>query len=156
LEAALREFPTAKFNLDIKVPASAIAGSTVINNLEASKRVLITSFSDSSRNKALSHLDSPVATSAGSATVVRAYLSGRVGFSKALKRSLTGISALQLPTKMKGLDFLHPRFVEAILATQTELHYWTINDPKQMQELWLLGAHGLVTDRTDLAIKAFS
>ena len=156
LEQTLLEFPNARFNLDIKVPPSELAGTKVINQLEATDRVLVASFSDSSRKRALENLDSPVATSAGIATVVKAYLSARGGLVKTLARQLEGISALQLPVKMNGLDFLHPNFVEQILSTETELHYWTINDPKQMHELWLMGAHGLVTDRTDLAIKTFS
>ena len=156
LEKTLLEFPNSKFNLDIKVRSSELAGTSVINNLSATDRVLVTSFSDSSRKRALQNLDSPVATSAGVATVVKAYLSARGNLVKTLARQLEGISALQLPTKMNGLDFLHPNFVEQILSTETELHYWTINDPKQMQELWLMGAHGLVTDRTDLAFEIFS
>jgi glycerophosphoryl diester phosphodiesterase len=156
LEQTLLEFPKARFNLDIKVKPSEVAGTAVINSLKASSRVLVTSFSDSSRKRALLNLDSPVATSAGTATVVRAYASARSGLTNTLKKQLSGISALQLPIKMRGLDFLHPKFIQGILQTETELHYWTINDPEQMRQLWLLGAHGIVTDRTDLAIQAFS
>jgi glycerophosphoryl diester phosphodiesterase len=43
-----------------------------------------------------------------------------------------------------------------VLAAGVEIHFWTINDPKQMQELFHLGAHGIVTDRADLAMKTFS
>jgi glycerophosphoryl diester phosphodiesterase len=57
---------------------------------------------------------------------------------------------------MYGIDFTHPRFVEAVLNQDKEIHYWTINDPIEMVSLFALGAHGIVTDRTDIATKAFS
>jgi glycerophosphoryl diester phosphodiesterase len=76
--------------------------------------------------------------------------------SKVLARILRDIDALQLPQKLYGLDFTHPRFIEQVLQTETEIHYWTINEPALMQELFALGAHGIVTDRTDLARRAFN
>jgi glycerophosphoryl diester phosphodiesterase len=35
-----------------------------------------------------------------------------------------------------------------------EVHVWTINDPMDMVRLFDLGVDGIVTDRTDLAVKA--
>jgi glycerophosphoryl diester phosphodiesterase len=43
-----------------------------------------------------------------------------------------------------------------VLPLGVEIHYWTINEPKTMLELFALGAHGIVTDRADLAVKTFS
>jgi glycerophosphoryl diester phosphodiesterase len=79
-----------------------------------------------------------------------------LNLSSALAKSLKDIDALQIPTKKFGIDFTHPRFVEALLNQQKEIHYWTINDPTEMTSLFLLGAHGIVTDRTDIATKVFS
>ena len=33
---------------------------------------------------------------------------------------------------------------------QTEVHFWTINDPDEMRRLIELGADGIVSDRVDL------
>jgi glycerophosphoryl diester phosphodiesterase len=33
------------------------------------------------------------------------------------------------------------------------LHYWTINDPKEILELASLGARGIVTDVPELAVQ---
>jgi glycerophosphoryl diester phosphodiesterase len=57
---------------------------------------------------------------------------------------------------MYGIDFTHPRFVEAVLSQEKEIHYWTINDPAEMVSLYSLGAHGIVTDRSDIAFKVFN
>jgi glycerophosphoryl diester phosphodiesterase len=46
--------------------------------------------------------------------------------------------------------------VEAVLNENKEIHYWTINDPSEMVSLFALGAHGIVTDRSDIATKVFS
>jgi glycerophosphoryl diester phosphodiesterase len=156
LREALERFPAAKFNLDFKTKGTEVPGMTVIDELGASSRVLISSFSDSIRQKALSYSPSKIASSAGSSKVLASYALGRFKLIKALAKTLTNIDALQIPTRKFGIDFTHPRFVEALLEQDKEIHYWTINDPAEMLSLYSLGAHGIVTDRTDIATKVFS
>ena len=156
LAEALEEFPEAKFNLDLKTPMAETIGIETIQSLQAQNRVLVSSFSEASRKRALAKATAPLASSAGSAKVLKSYLLARSGQSQALARELLGIDALQIPTKRYGIDFTHPRFLEHVLPTGVEVHYWTINDPATMRELFALGAHGVVTDRTDIAVKTFS
>lgn len=156
LQEALELFLTAKFNLDIKTPLAEKAGIQVITDLNASNRVLVSSFSEASRKRALANSPSAIATSAGSSKVLASYIAARSSNESLLKKSLKGIDALQIPTSMYGIDFTHPKFLEKVLPLGIEIHYWTINDPKQMVDLYNIGAHGIVTDRTDLAVQAFS
>ena len=156
LEQALRTFPEAKFNLDLKTPQAVEVGVKTILELEASNRVLITSFSERSRKRAVTSSNTALATSAGSSKVLASYLLARAKSVRFLQNQLADIDALQVPTKLYGIDFTHPRFLERILPLDVEIHYWTINDPKKMIELYNLGAHGIVTDRADLAARAFS
>jgi glycerophosphoryl diester phosphodiesterase len=156
LQEALEKYPDAKFNLDFKTPSTEFPGMAVVNSLGALDRVLVSSFSDSSRQRALSHSPVKIASSAGSSKVLSCYALARMKLSKSLSNSLTNVQALQLPTKKYGLDFTHPRFVEEIFNQEKEIHYWTINDPTEMLSLFGLGAHGIVTDRTDVARKVFS
>lgn len=156
LREALERFPAAKFNLDFKTKGTEVPGMTVIDELVASSRVLISSFSDSIRKKALSYSPSKIASSAGSSKVLASYALGRFKLIKPLAKTLTNIDALQIPTRKFGIDFTHPRFVEALLEQHKEIHYWTINDPAEMLSLYSIGAHGIVTDRTDIATKVFS
>jgi glycerophosphoryl diester phosphodiesterase len=156
LAQALELFPEAKFNLDIKTPQAEVVGIRVISEFNASERVLVSSFNEGSRKRALAESPATLATSAGSSKVLASYLLARAKRLTGLKNQLTGIDALQIPTKLYGIDFTHPNFLEQVLPLGVEIHYWTINDPKQMMELFNLGAHGIVTDRTDLAKKAFS
>ena len=156
LAEALTRFPDAKFNLDLKTSAAETVGIETILSHGAQNRVLVSSFSEASRKRALARTTSPLASSAGSSKVLRSYLLARCGMEKALAHEVQGIDALQIPTNRYGIDFTHPKFLERILPTGIEIHYWTINDPKQMLELFSLGAHGIVTDRADVAIRTFS
>ena len=156
LEQALTSFPEAKFNLDLKSPQAEKVGIQTILKLNAENRVLVSSFSEASRKRALASSPTPLATSAGSSKVLLSYLLARAGLEKALSKQLVGIDALQIPISFLGLDFTHPNFLERVLPLGVEIHYWTINDPKTMLDLFALGAHGIVTDRADLAAKTFS
>jgi glycerophosphoryl diester phosphodiesterase len=156
LVEALSKFPQAKFNLDIKTPVAESVGIETVLSLGAQDRVLISSFSEASRKRALARTLTPLASSAGSSKVLACYLFARAGMEKALAQEVQPIAALQIPLKRYGIDFTHPRFLEKILPTGIEVHFWTINDPKIMLELFSLGAHGIVTDRADLAVQTFS
>ena len=156
LQEALERFPAAKFNLDFKTKGTESPGMAVIKSLGANGRVLISSFSDSIRQKALSHSPGKIASSAGSSKVLASYALGRLKLGSFLANTLSNIDALQIPTRKFGIDFTHPRFVEALLEQDKEIHYWTINDPAEMLSLYSLGAHGIVTDRADVASKVFS
>jgi glycerophosphoryl diester phosphodiesterase len=156
LQEALEKFPTAKFNLDFKTKGTEAPGMEVVKSQGATQRVLVSSFSESIRLRALTHSPVKIASSAGSSKVLSSYTLSRLNFTGALTKSLENIDALQIPTKKFGIDFTHPRFVEALLNQEKEIHYWTINEPTEMTDLFSLGAHGLVTDRTDIATKVFS
>lgn len=156
LEEALVAFPEAKFNLDLKTSEAETVGIEKILMLKAENRVLVSSFSDASRKRALANSPTPLATSAGSTKVLLSYLLARAGLEKSLAKQLVGIDALQIPVRLYGINFTHPNFLEKVLTLGVEVHYWTINDPKTMLELFTLGARGIVTDRTDLAVRTFS
>ena len=156
LAEALTSFPEAKFNLDLKTPDAETGGIQTILKLKAENRVLVSSFSESSRKRALAISPTQLATSAGSSKVLLSYLLARAGLEKSLAKQLVGIDALQIPTRLYGIDFTHPNFLEKVLPLGVEIHFWTINYPQTMLELFALGAHGIVTDRADLAVKTFS
>jgi len=156
LQEALEKFPLAKFNLDFKTRSTESPGMEVVVANGASERVLVSSFSDSSRIRALAHSPVELTTSAGSSKVLTTYALARLNLLKLLAEALENIHALQIPTKKFGIDFTHPRFMEAVIKQNREIHYWTINDPAEMVSLFDIGAHGIVTDRSDVAVKVFS
>ena len=150
LAEALEALPNARFNLDIKSDDAVLPAVSVIEQLDAHDRVLVSSFSERRRLATLELLSRPVATSAGSRKVVASYISAISGLPWLVERLLSDVDALQLPTKMRGLNFTNPRFIEAVIRAKCEIHYWTINDSIEMNQLIQMGATGIVTDRSDL------
>lgn len=156
LEAALEEFPEAKFNLDMKVPHVAELAGRMIGE-RASERVLISSFSDRHRLTALAAaraVGGDPATSAGQNTMVKVVAGLALRQRALVERALEGIHALQIPEKQGPIPVFSERLVDAAHARGVEVHVWTVNDPHRMQHLVQLGADGIITDRTDLAVGA--
>lgn len=61
-----------------------------------------------------------------------------------------GDQAMQLPVAASGLRLDTPRIIRAAHRRNMAIHYWTINEPAEMERLIRLGADGLITDRPDL------
>lgn len=153
LSDALAAFPTMKFNIDVKDRAAIQGTVKAIESNKAHERVLVSSFSNKRRKDSLKMLKKPVATSASASVVISTWLLFKLGF-KDLSRHLSGIGALQIPISLYGIKLDSPKFIKLVNSTGTQLHYWTINDPVEMRRLVELGAQGIVTDNTSLAIEA--
>jgi len=150
LDEALRAFPNARFNVDIKDNSAIQPTVKAIEDNNCHDRVLVSSFSNKRRLKALAELSQEVATSASGSIVIKVWVRTKLGLE--LPKLLTGIGALQIPISTYGMKFDSERFIKAVSDTGTLIHYWTINDASQMRRLVQLGAHGIVTDNTALAV----
>jgi glycerophosphoryl diester phosphodiesterase len=153
LREALTELPTARFNLDLKVWGAVEPAVLLIRELAAESRVLVSSFSDRRRSKALHLFDRPVASSAGSARVLGLWLASKFRFGWLVRALAKPVQALQIPPGKGPIRFDSPAFMNQMKAAGLELHYWTINEADEMRRLIALGADGIVTDRTDIAVK---
>jgi glycerophosphoryl diester phosphodiesterase len=150
LAEALDAFPEARFNVDVKAESAPEATAAAIIQARAIPRVLVTSFSESRRRRAVDLLPH-VATSA-SAAVLRAVIpETKLRFDALVRRGLAGFTAVQVPERVKGVRVVTPRFVDAVHAAGVEVHVWTVNEPEAMSRLLDLGVDGLVTDRCDIA-----
>jgi glycerophosphoryl diester phosphodiesterase len=150
LEEALTHFPTAFFNLDIKTKLAIEPTISAIERTKSHSRVLVSSFSNPIRKSALRRFTTPVATSASASVALAAWLSHRVLLGVGLNRILRNVHALQVPVGIGVVKFADQAFIRRLQRTNTEIHFWTINDPVQMQELLRIGADGIVTDRVDI------
>jgi glycerophosphoryl diester phosphodiesterase len=154
LRQTLKEFPKTKFNIDVKAENAIGDLIAVVEELKAHDLVLVSSFSNKRRLAALKGFSRPVATSGSASVVLKVWLYSLLGMPKRLiENTLAGVGALQIPRRMSILRLDSPRFVRTVLATGTQLHYWTINDPKEILELASLGASGIVTDMPELAVQ---
>lgn len=146
---ALEKFPKMKFNLDIKDPLAVNPTVRAIEAHSAHHRVLISSFSERTRLKALSLLSKPVATSASASIVLKVRFRAVLGLG--ITNLLKNIGAMQVPASMYGIRFDTKRFIRQVSKTGTLIHFWTINDEKSIKRLLARGAAGIVTDNTELA-----
>jgi glycerophosphoryl diester phosphodiesterase len=153
LREALIELPGARFNLDLKVWPAVEPSIKLIRELGAENRVLVSSFSDRRRAKALRLFDGPVVSSAGSVRVLGLWLATKLRLGWLMRALARPVQALQIPTGKGPIRFDSPTFMGGMKAAGLELHYWTINDAEEMLRLVALGADGIVTDRTDIAVK---
>lgn len=153
LDQVLRELPGVRLNIDVK-SAGAI-GPTVraIEENNAHDRVLISSFSNTRRKRALALLSRPVATSGSMSEVLRIWLAHKFLGGFGLKALTKDLDALQLPCNYGPILFAEQKFIAAMTANNLEVHFWTINEVDQMNELLSMGASGIVTDRCDLSSK---
>jgi len=151
LAEALDGFPETRFNIDLKSRGAVEPAVAAIVSARATKRVLVTSFSDRRRIAAVRAMPG-VASSASARTFATALLAGKIGLNPVVRRALRGLVAVQVPEKALGLRVTTGRMIRRLHAAGVEVHVWTVNDPARMRELLDLGVDGLVTDRADLAL----
>lgn len=155
LSEALARFPDALFNIDIKAPSAAEAVATVVRDAGAVDRVLLTSFSDATRLRAVSLLPG-VASSPGAARLRLVVPAARAGSRQVTARALRGCVAVQVPERTRALRIVTPSFIRAMHDAGVEVHVWTVNEPADMARLLDWGVDGLVTDRCDLAAEVIA
>jgi glycerophosphoryl diester phosphodiesterase len=153
LAQALEAFPSLSFNLDVKVDAAAEnVGQLVAPHAE---RVLLTSFSDRTRVRALRAAraagGSP-ATSAGTIRIAALVAAVASGVPWLMGRALRGIDAVQVPERRGPVRIVSPRMIRAVHRAGVEIHVWTVNDADSMRRLLAAGVDGIVTDRSDRAL----
>ena len=150
LDEVFYSFPDLFLNLDIKSEAAIEPTVRAIEAHSAHDRVLVSSFSEARRRKALSLLSKPVATSASVRTVLIAWASHTLAFGIGFEALTREIDAFQVPPSRGPIRFATRSFLDRARKSNTEVHFWTINSPEKMIQLLDLGADGLVTDRMDL------
>lgn len=148
---ALEAFPQARFNIDVKVEGAAEPTARAVLEARATDRVLITSFSERARRKAV-RLVPGVATSPSAPVFATAVLANKLRLRRVTRRVLRSYSAVQIPEQVRMLRIVTPRFVKAMHDAGVEVHVWTVNQEQDMARLLDWGVDGLVTDRTDVAV----
>jgi glycerophosphoryl diester phosphodiesterase len=62
-------------------------------------------------------------------------------------------AALQIPVERDGFKLNKKSLIETAHRKNIAVHYWTINDKQEMEDLINLGVDGIITDRPDLLIE---
>ncbi|WP_445995909.1 glycerophosphodiester phosphodiesterase family protein [Okibacterium fritillariae] len=151
---ALDAFPDALWNLDLKAPDAVVATAKQVWRAGAADRVLLTSFSETSRVRAVRLLPG-IATSAssiGTAALLLAASTGRPALVRAVARLLPGtVLALQIPERAGPLPLVTSPLLTTLHGAGLEVHVWTVNERSDIRRLLTLGVDGIVTDRPDVA-----
>ncbi|UWF76592.1 MULTISPECIES: glycerophosphodiester phosphodiesterase family protein [Microbacterium] len=149
---ALDAFPDLRFNIDVKTDAAAAPLGALI--ADHTDRVLVTSFSDRRRRAAVASALRAGAAQRPAASAGRTTIAGlRAASAIRLSPTLSGIDAVQIPVRHRGVTVFTPALVRAAHRRGIEVHVWTVDDPDEMRRLVAAGADGIVTDRTDLALR---
>jgi glycerophosphoryl diester phosphodiesterase len=167
MAAVFEACPDLCFNIDIKDEASVLALPRVIDRAEAWDRVLIASFSESRRRRAMRHAPDGVTSSAGYGGIaafrlvsalmpVKACVRVWPVVRRALGPWIAAFQAMQVPMSHKVGPFRIPvadrRFIRAAHACGMRVDVWTVDDPRDMEHLVELGVDGIVTNRPDVAL----
>ena len=144
----LEEFPTTRFNIDLKSGTAVQPLADLIECTASHDRVLIGSFGQRRLDAFRAATRGRVATSAAPPEVALflASLSGRA--SRLLTRGR--VAALQVPHRRGPLRIVTASLVRRAHAAGAHVHVWTVDEPDEMDLLLDLGVDGLITDRTDV------
>ncbi|MET4705709.1 glycerophosphodiester phosphodiesterase [Frigoribacterium sp. UYMn621] len=152
LEEALVAFPEARFNIDLKSDAVVRPAVEAILSASATHRVLVTSFDNARRLRAVRALPG-VATSASAVPFAGALFAVTLGLVPLARRLLRDVQAVQVPERVRGIRVITARTVRLLKRAGVEVQVWTVNEPDDMRRLLDLGVDGLITDRADLALR---
>jgi glycerophosphoryl diester phosphodiesterase len=147
LAQALEQFPSTRFNIDVKDDTAIDGVVSAVTDADALDRVLITSFSALRRRATIARLPG-VASSPSATEFLVIAAATRLGFSPPLPL----VHALQIPERANGMTFVTERLVERYHRAGLEVHVWTVNDESTMRRLLGIGVDGIVTDRADIAL----
>ncbi len=156
----LTEFPHMYINIDMKDAPDTYEGGLMpsklwrlLEELDATDRVVVTSFHDEQIDRFNLYAQNKVALGAGQTEVRRAFTSFTSQFGHLYHPK---VDVFQIPVKHGIINLDSAHFIHFLDELNIPVHYWTINNAAAMQELIASGARGIVTDRPDIALKTIN
>lgn len=156
VDELLAHHPDLRLNIDVKEDRAVTPLVEAVREAGAEHRICLASF-DHERLVTLRQAFGPTVLSSISRreavrVLVAAHLPGPIR--RRLLRRLRdqpSIGCIQVPPTFRGVRVVSRALVRAAHELGWQLHVWTINEPRQMNDLLDLGVDGLVTDRPSLA-----
>jgi glycerophosphoryl diester phosphodiesterase len=140
LVEALRSWPSAVLNVDVKADDAVEPFLRAVEQADAWDRVCAASFSTARLRRLRQRGGGRLATSLGTAEVVRLTL--RLPFHAARRAC-----AVQVPASAGVVPLVTRGFVDHAHSLGLAVHVWTVNDEPEMRRLLDLGVDAIVTDR---------
>ncbi|GLF96453.1 glycerophosphodiester phosphodiesterase family protein [Streptomyces yaizuensis] len=141
----LEEFPTARWNVDVKSDAAVAPLVELVRRTGAWDRVCVGSFAEPRVARAARLAGPRLATSYG----VRGVLGLRLRSLGLPAAARAGAVCAQVPERFGGVRVVDRRFLREAHARGLQVHVWTVNDPERMRALLDLGADGIMTDHLE-------
>lgn len=152
LEELFSRFPKLPMVIELKDRGSdgekaAAALAEMIRRYRMEPRVMVASFDDPTLAAFRRDSSNTVSTSAAVGETRNLVILTRLLLDPLASPVSQG---LQIPVEKYGYHMDFPRLIQAAHRRNMAVHYWTINDPGEMERLIRLGADGLITDRPDI------
>jgi glycerophosphoryl diester phosphodiesterase len=144
----LEEFPTARFNIDVKEPNAVEPLIELLRHTDSLDRVCVSSFSDKRLAAVRKALGPTLCTSAGPREAYRLWRAARRGPSAPPLQ--LDAACVQVPPRVGKLIVVDERLIATAHRLDLQVHVWTIDDPAEMNRLLDLGVDGVMTDRIDV------
>lgn len=152
LEEVLNEFPNSGFCLEIKDPGGPIVEKTVevLRRASNPSRLIVGSFLGRVARRLREYSKQAYETFLTEGEIIRLFLLFRAGFKQIPAPALHA----SLPRAKYGVRLDGPGWIEFLHRQRIKVYYWTVNEPREMEELIGRGADGILTDYPDRLINA--
>lgn len=150
-------FPNMKMVIEIKddIPANRIeeaAGNlwTLIEKHEKKDQVLVVAF-DQEIVDTFAEISNGKTALAGGRQEIKNFVILHTLFLRNFYNP--NVDAFQIPVREDNIDLTSKKYIEGAHRRGIDVHYWTIDDKKTMEELIIKGADGIITNRPDLMLE---
>ena len=146
LRDVLTEFPTMKFNIDLKVrdPRLVNAVSEIITSTHSETRVCLGSEYDE-----IALLLAKTLPNVALFYPIEALMECMAALMAGEDPPSTPYRVLNIPMRYKGLELISPNMLKRVKQFGLWVNVWTIDDESDMQRLVEMGVGGIMTDRPD-------
>ncbi len=153
LEEVLREFPEARFCLEIKEKETEVVERVVQVVSRVARRVpLVVGSFHGKITREFRRFPSPwIKLAFSRRDVVLGYLAFRLG----LRRFSPPARYASLPRSSRGIRLDEESWITFLHQRGVRVFYWTVNDPGEMRTLLERGADGILSDFPDRLNQAF-
>ena len=141
LSEILETLPEAKINIDPKADSVVVPLINLLKHTNSVSRVCIGSFSDKRIKQIHKELGDGLCISAGPKAVMK-FFAGKFRSST----SKPEYDCLQVPQRSGPIKIVTHDFINKAHSRGLQVHVWTVDDQKEMNELLDLGVDGLMTD----------
>lgn len=146
-EEVLRDFPSIRFNVDLKDKQYQLVEGMVelLDKYSAFDRVVVASF-HTENLKSIRRISDRVATSYGQTEVLLRVVLSKLKLFRLFSHWMITPPVMQVPVVSGGINVVNRTFIKILHKRGVKIQVWTINELDEMKRLYKLGVDGIMTD----------